>query len=294
MEELFEHPLLTKRLISIGSWDDWLVAWNEVAAAEFLGALIDVGLALPHKDPSDAVAFYLNLTDLRLLSAADSKKAEWHGSWPSGLAPVAKSLSVTELRNMLVDRAWVALKKYYFGSLRGDEDRVIALRPVGFGSWGHPVHPTEGGYRLLERLIAYARGGNLRRVSDSDPLIKLFFVSFGEWLLDDRTEYTVDHGNEEGRQWARRIDARRRAAVHNGIGILRDFEQWDVLARIERTADAPFMEALKEMAIDHWGTGRQMYASVEDAFSSGDRLADVYFRRWLREQMPPKEKKKRK
>lgn len=280
------HPLDGKTLTTAGSFTEWLKVWNETTSTEALLGLLNVGLSLPFDDPSDMLIFYLDLADLTLMREhAFDESDEPAAAMPTGIFPRGKMAFPKDLRSVLRERAWEKLKAHYFTHQDYDEDGPRPLYPIGgFGSRAY-IFESEGGFRLLERLISFSSGrypSNLRLSTDRDDTAKRFFKGFVEWLLrQDRS--TKNSRTAEKADLHNRIEARKRLAMKDGIILARALEATSFLERLEVDDSAELMQVLKGLALDRWGTGKDVHASLEAALLYGEELARIYFLREARE-----------
>lgn len=114
------NPLLDYIPKTIGSWNEWMAAWDAAELTEYKHQLLHMGLDLLHKDSRRAIPFYLRVADghlSRFIHGPDDPylSYRWLGD--------RETKNAAELRAILAGKAFTVLVNKFF-AVRPNEART--------------------------------------------------------------------------------------------------------------------------------------------------------------------------
>lgn len=268
-------PLLSRTFSTIPDWSTWKGRFESALTAEEAYGLLGWGLRIPMQDPSEALIYYFNLADGHLLRQEGFRVETDSEELLNGFG---RHLPFTQakLRQFLADRAWDRLRKDYFTARTDDEGQYAGLMS-GSGFGGRvPVHSTEAGLALFERLVSFfVKGRRLRNYSSGyqDEAGTKFITFFADWFARIATRQIPESLSGVQRELALRAHA----LLPEALVLLERLSMIEKIASMELAQPKRVLQLLKEMALDHWGTGKERFASLEDAFAHGNETARAYY-----------------
>ena len=146
------HPLLRKKIIGIGDWEEWLTRWEATAVAEELIGLLHVGCdtgGYIEHDFHKKIAFYLSV------ARGHTTPSSWHDRDDDEVLTAIISrehndclYTQAELRTIIAAKAWGVLCTKFFGPWR---DKKAAFQD----RWSTPQHLRKGDLELMGELIDF-------------------------------------------------------------------------------------------------------------------------------------------
>lgn len=269
------NPLLQRTWTSIPNWSTWKERFESVTTVEEAVGLLDRGLRVHMDDPSEAIIYYLDLADGHLLRLESFRVETDSDELLSGLGRLRR-FGQAQARQILAGHAWDSLRKHYFTLREDGEGGYTGLMSVqGFGA-RVPIHYTEAGLALFERLVSFfVNGRRLHNYNSGyqDEVATKFITFFTDWFVRVATRQIPD--SLSGAQ--RELALRAHALLPEALVLLEQLSMIEKVVSMELAEPERVLELLKEMALDHWGTGKERFASLEAAFAHGNETARAYF-----------------